>query len=461
MRTNLAVKHPQEFTAEGAVASRITSEQELRRSVTACMLFEDGFYESGESIADRIKKLVPLCRPSFVAACAFEARTKMKLRHVPLLLVREMARHASHRGLVSGLLPDVIQRADEITEFCAIYWREKRQPLSKQVKLGLAKAFLKFDEYALAKYNRDGAVKLRDVLFLCHAKPETEAQAALWKRLVDGKLETPDTWEVALSGGADKAATFIQLMLDKKLGALAFIRNFRNMKESGVDIGMVREYAKEVDIGRVLPFRFVAAARVVPGWEGVCDDMLLRSCAGREKLPGKTVVIVDTSGSMGSGKVSSKSDMTRLDAAGALAAILRESCDDCRLYATAGDDGSRKHATVEVPDRRGMALVEKFTKAHAHGGFHSSIGGGGIFLKQCMDWVYAKEQDADRVIVLTDEQDCDVKANPKDVNAFGKRNYLLNVSVEKNGISYEKFTHINGWSESCVEYIRECEKIAQ
>ena len=58
MRTNLAVKHPAEHTHEGAQAARITSEQELRRTVAACLLWEDGFYESGESIADRIKAIV-------------------------------------------------------------------------------------------------------------------------------------------------------------------------------------------------------------------------------------------------------------------------------------------------------------------------------------------------------------------------------------------------------------------
>jgi hypothetical protein len=100
MKSNLAIKYSVNLTAEGAPAARITPEQELRRSVAACMLFEDGFYESGVSIADRIKALVPKCRPEFVAACAFEARTKMKLRHVPLLLVAVMAGAASHAKLV-------------------------------------------------------------------------------------------------------------------------------------------------------------------------------------------------------------------------------------------------------------------------------------------------------------------------------------------------------------------------
>ncbi len=371
-----------------------------------------------------------------------------------------MARIPSHRVLVAKLLADVIQRADELAEFVSIYWKDGKQPLSKQVKTGLAKAFLKFNEYNLAKYNRDGAVKLRDVLFLCHAKPETVEQEALFKALVDGTLKTPDTWEVALSGGADKKETFERLMMEGQLGALAFLRNMRNMQEAGVSKELVMGYGSAVDLSRVLPFRYVAAARVVPAWEDVMDGMLLRSCESADKLPGKTVVIVDVSGSMSHGNVSAKSDMTRLDAAGALAAILREQCEDCRLYATAGDDGRRIHATIEVPARRGMALVEKFTKAHqGSDGFYKSIGGGGIFLKQVMDWVGAKEGfKADRVIVLTDEQDCDVKANPNTANAFGDKNYLLNVSVEKSGIAYNKFTHINGWSESVVEYIKEIEK---
>src|ERR1051325_7540236 len=119
----------------------------------------------------------------------------MKLRHVPLLLVRVMARHKTHRHLVGDTLARVIQRADELSEFVAIYWKDGRVPLSGQVKKGLAAAFPKFDEYALAKYNRPGPIKLRDVLFLAHAKPRDAAQAEAWKRLVEGQLTTPDTWE--------------------------------------------------------------------------------------------------------------------------------------------------------------------------------------------------------------------------------------------------------------------------
>jgi len=107
-------------THEGAPARVIPSEQALRRSVLACMLWEDEFYEEGVLIAGRIRELVPRVEASLVAGLAIEAREAMKLRHVPLLLVREMARHASHRGQVAQTLARVIQRADELAEFMAI-----------------------------------------------------------------------------------------------------------------------------------------------------------------------------------------------------------------------------------------------------------------------------------------------------------------------------------------------------
>src|SRR5215472_12271720 len=106
-------------THEGAPARHISPELQLRRSVLACMLWEDQFYEDGVAIAGRIRELVAKVPPDKVAALAVEAREKMKLRHAPLLLVREMARLASHRHLVAETLYQVIQRADELSEFVA------------------------------------------------------------------------------------------------------------------------------------------------------------------------------------------------------------------------------------------------------------------------------------------------------------------------------------------------------
>src|SRR5215469_3159939 len=169
-------------THEGAVAQRIDAKRELRRTVMTCLLWEDTFYEKGNDIAKRVAELVAHNKAEDVAALAREARDKMQLRHVPLFLVRELARRKGAGPLVAETLEHVIQRADELGEFVALYWKEKKQPLSAGVKRGLARAFTKFDAYQLAKYDRESAVKLRDVLFLCHAKPKDAEQGALWKK---------------------------------------------------------------------------------------------------------------------------------------------------------------------------------------------------------------------------------------------------------------------------------------
>lgn len=429
---------PPVFTHEGGPASRVSPLEELRRTTAACLLWEDSFYESGQSIADRIKALVPLCDSRSVFDIAVEARTKHRLRHLPLLLARELARHSVARHLVASLLPEVIQRADELTEFLAIYWAEGRQPLSAAVKRGLADAFGRFDEYALAKYNRDAAVKLRDVLFMVHAKPKDEAQADLWKRLASGELNPPDTWEVALSSGADKRETFGRLLLERKLGYLALLRNLRNMHEAGVNPGFIRQALRDgAGRSKVLPFRFIAAARAVPQWEDVLDEAMQAATAELPALPGTTCVLVDVSGSMAE-KLSAKSDMRRIDAAAGLAVLIREIADGgitCRFNLTA----------EAVPPRRGMALVD-------------AIGapGGGTYLGRSIRQVAEAFPTLDRLIVITDEQSADPVGPPP----AGCRGYIINVATNQRGVGYGDWTHINGFSESVVSYIREIEASA-
>lgn len=473
MKINVRVTTPPPRTHGGAIASRVSAEDELRRSVLACMLWEDTFYESGEEIAARIERLVGQVDQLTAAQIAVEARSVMQLRHAPLWVVRAMARRGGRH--VSRALAEVIQRPDEIAEFLALYWKGGKTPLSAQVKKGLAAAFKKFDEYQFAKWNRDGAVSLRDAMFLSHAKPRdgvrgftrasrmaaADAPAGagheLFARIANNALKTPDTWEVALSGGADKRAVFERLMAEGKLGGLAFVRNLRNMADAGVEKSVVRAYAETVNLARVLPFRFVSAAAAVPKWEDICDAMLLRASADRPKLPGKTVVIVDCSGSMDfGGNVSKHSDMSRLKAGGALAAILRERCEEVSVYATAGNDSSRRHATVPAPPRRGLAMVDLFS-GHL---LRPQIGHGGIFLAQVLDWVKPREHGkADRVVVFTDEQDCDLGRSADRADAFGNRNYIINVSSDENGIAYKpQWTHITGFSEAVVDYIQMSER---
>ena len=446
MRLNMLKFHrPRPRTHEGARARVITPEQALRRTVLSCMLWEGEFYEDGVQIAGRIQELVPQVAAEKVAELAIEAREKMRLRHAPLYLVREMARHATHRALVAETLTRVIQRADEMSEFVTIYWAGGRQPLSAQVKKGLAAAFGKFDEYSLAKYDRAGVVRLRDVLFLSHARPVDEAQAALWRRLAENELATPDTWEVALSaagradgaqGGEAKRSVWERLLAERRLGALALLRNLRNLHTAGVNEKMVLDALAALKTERVLPFRFLAAARSAPQWETALEAAMFRALEGRTAhLAGHTVLLVDVSGSM-EAVLSRRSEMRRTDAAYGLAILLREIAEKVTIY-TFSDTAKR------VASRRGMALRDALETSQPHSGTYL-----GAALKHAETDV---REGWDRLVVITDEQSHDSVPAPRG------RGYMINVASNRNGVGYGPWTHIDGWSEAVIEYIAELE----
>lgn len=441
----------------GTMVNQISIEKQLTRMTLAHMLWEDNFYIDGVSSANVVSDLVSKAKPQFVADLAVKARTDFKLRHIPLLLVRELARKGS---LKAETVNAVIQRPDEMSELLSIYWKEGKTSLSNQMKKGLATAFGKFNEYSLAKWDKNSAsISMRDVMFLTRPKPANDEQANLFTRVANKQLVTPDTWETQLSGGAEKGATFSRLMRENKLGALAFLRNLRNMVQSNVPEAEIREYAKTLDVSKVLPFRFIAAAKVVPQLEDMLETMMIRACEGMKKLPGRTVLVVDTSGSMGQA-ISAKSDLNRMQAAAAMAILAREICEEVVIYATAGCDSSRTHATMVIPPRRGFALSDYITGSEVR----AKIGVGGIFLLGCMDFIANKEagNKVDRVIVFTDEQDTGGRGfEPGKAKILGKDNYILNVGAYQNGINSGKWETVTGFSESVFSYMQALEAANQ
>jgi hypothetical protein len=436
MRTNMKPASP--TTHEGARACHIGVVAQLRRSVLSCLLWESEFYEDGQEIGKRIAELTAQCLPEDVVALAIEACEQMRLRHVPLLLLRELARHPlieSRPQLLSRAMGRVLQRADEPAEFLALYWKDRKQPLSKQVKRGLAWSMRRFSEYELAKYNRDSAITPRDVLFMSHAKPKDESQAALWRKLAANELVTPDTWEAQLSAGADKKETFERLIRERKLGYFALIRNLRNMEQAGVDSEVVREaiLARKGGADKILPFRYIAAARHAKQFERELDTAMQAALAELPMLTGTTIVLVDNSGSM-TARLARRSDMTRSDAAAGVAIVARGVCQSVRIFAFSDD-------CVEVPPRTGMALQDAI---------HTATRMGSTQLGAAVAKASALAHD--RLIVITDEQSADRVPQPKGLG------YMINVASNRNGVGYGKWLHVDGWSDVVVRFIAEHER---
>jgi 60 kDa SS-A/Ro ribonucleoprotein len=298
-------------------------------------------------------------------------------------------------------------------------------------------------------------VKLRDALFLCHAKPKDAEQEAVWKKLVDGTLEAPDTWEVSLSSGADKKETWIRLLSENKLGALALLRNLRNMESAGVPSYLVVRALKEMRVERVLPFRFIAAARYAPRLEPQLESAMLKCLSTHEPLSGHTVLLLDVSGSM-EATVSGKSEISRLDAACGVAMLLREVCEEVTVL-------TFSEKLVVVPARRGFALRDAIVHSQRHSGtplgvaIRAVYAERGVELNMSSGWGTRYSYNGqglrpDRLIVITDEQSSDPVPDP-----IG-RGYMINVAAYKNGVGYGPWTHIDGWSEAVVDYVREYEK---
>jgi hypothetical protein len=136
-----------------------------------------------------------------------------------------------------------------------------------------------------------------------------------------------------------------------------------------------------------------------------------------------------------SAPVSAKSEITRFDAAAALAMILRETAERCRVF-TFSD------RMVEVPPRRGFALVQAVKEV---------VNPTSTYLGSAVRKVYEIFPECDRILVITDEQSADRPPHPQG------HGYIINVGGYKNGIAYGPWVSIDGWSEAVLEYVRASE----
>lgn len=424
-------------THEGAPAAIVGAFDTLKRTVMACMLFEDNFYESGIKASDRIAQLCSQVTCLEIMTLALMAQEDYHLRHVPLKLIVEALKHKKKCEKMSYIISRIITRPDQITDLLALYWKDGKKPLAHQLKKGIADAFRKFDAYQLGKYNRNNPIKLRDALFLCHAKPKDDYQASIWKKLAENTLESPDTWEVRLSAGEDKKESFEELLKKQKMGKLAILRNLRNMKDARISKDLVAAELMR-NMKEMLPFQYIAAAREVPEWEDIVDPPMIAACSMKPKIAGRTLVFVDVSASMDA-PISSKSKMLRTDAACGMAILLRECLDQFQIF-------SFSNQLARIPPRSGMALRDAIVLSQGHGGTET-----GAAVQQVIN----QKIEYDRLIIITDEQ----SSTPLPRMPSNTRNYILNISTYQNGIgSQNDWITISGFSEASIDFIRELEK---
>lgn len=386
----------------GYVAYRADDKTTLVTMALTTMLSGSKYH--GDNIYELIDLAASLCQAGegrFVANLAVWARTQGNLRSVSHLLMAIVSHECSGERFVRPATRAIARmRGDDGIELLAahreLYGITVRWPHALQ--RGVRDALSRMGAYDIAKYReKSRALKMRDALRMTHPVPrDAEAEAAM-KACVEGTLGMPKGWETELSARGNRAEVWNELMSEGHLGYMALLRNLRNIISSGADVEAALQVISDPEAvrhSRQLPFRFYSAWRMLEqegmmttGISRALDKALEVSCENVGCMPGKTAVLIDTSGSMGC-SVSPNSVVTSRDIAAVLAAIVVRVSDDAWVC--------RFDTNASPLALSGTSVLADIRVVPASGGW-TNMGAG-------FDCLLVSGFDADRVIVLSDNE---------------------------------------------------------
>lgn len=448
----------------GHAAYGMPAKQKLVTQVLTSFFNEQKFYGDNSDDMRKTIKAVIETDPQFVANLAVFARREFNMRSVSHVLVAHLAHEVAGKPFVRKTVKAVSLRGDDITEIMACYLSEFGKPVPNGLKKGISDVMREFDEYTLAKYKGEGkSVKMRDLLCLCRPTPKTTAQSEVWKRLLNGELQTPYTWETQLSANGNNAETWEALIDSGKVGYMALLRNLRNILKaspSNVDKALdTIQNPAAVKRSKQLPFRFLSAYKEVADIGGsrvldALENAVEAACENVPRLTGTTVIAVDTSGSMGD-KVSAKSDVYCFQIAMLLGLIANKICENSIFYVFNTD-------------------IEKYPLSHRNGILHTALNarcGGGTDMYLPFQKMIAANVKADRLIILSDNE-CNSGGGfycRKPVQALADEyrrktnNDLWVHAIDLQGYGTQQFhgkktNIIAGWSEKVFAFIKLAEQ---
>ena len=408
-------KHPTAtLNKEGGLAFSLSPKAELTQLVASCFVNEQRFYDSsGSDSIDRIAQLVDIVAeedPEYVVQLAVYARHVLYLRSVSEYLIVLASRHLKARKFVRKYVPHVLTRADQPTEALACLigieghvGRLGDGKLAKSLQRGIADALHNFNEYDLGKYLKaDAEVKLSDVIKLTHPKAwGNEKKAALWKKVLENKLESPDTWEVITAQEGSNTESWTKAA--KVMPYFATLRNLRNLLQHKVEMTGVLDRLTKRDAvlnNKLFPFRYYSAYSSIEDIQSEYTSATLDaietamdiSVENLPVLPGKTLIAADNSGSMDH-QISDKSTVTARDIANMLLSMGHKMCEVPLTVVFATDCKQ-----VNIPKRNGV--ISGMKAAQEVAGRVGEATYGYKVIKLLVD----NKIKVDRIVLLTDEQ---------------------------------------------------------
>lgn len=392
----------------------------------------DGFYESGDERVARLVDLVKQCDPEWLRGFIGWLRDTVNMRSASVVCAAEYARagHPNGRQVVASAL----LRADEPGELLGYWLGRYGRPIPSRVKRGVADAVTRlYNEFGLLKYDGQGrGWRFGDVIEMVHPTPSAQWQDDLFKYALDrrrhdeeapeslstlrgvfelmevpedqrrevlrsaGRLPAGFTWERLagwLPGGMDAEAWDAVI---PSMGLMALVRNLNNFDRAGITkVDAVREAitnAEAVSKSRMMPFRFLTA---YANLEADTYRMALATAADMAltnlpHLPGRTLFMVDCSGSMSNaaGGGRSRAPLALCQVAGFMTEALARRCDAADIVCY-----SNNPLTHHEPMRHVSAVRAGTDPCYRPNG--------GTETWKCTRASYRGQ---DRIIILTDEQ---------------------------------------------------------
>ncbi|MFE7772594.1 TROVE domain-containing protein [Streptomyces sp. NPDC057445] len=435
---------PQGINHQGGAGYAREPKSELFLLAVAHMAGQSSFYESARSRDERYARLVrqlAVSDPEWTLGLLRWLRTEAHMRTASVVGAAEFVRgrlDARAAGFSRQAVDAVLQRADEPGELLAYWTSRYGRRLPQPVKRGVADAVRRlYTGRALLKYDTGSrGFRFGDVLELTHAAPAPDRpwQGELFRYALD-RRHHPDraappageplltahdalmsvpaderydlvtgadggerlaaagmTWE-ALAGwlhGPLDAAVWEAVI--PSMGAMALVRNLRNFDLAGVGDRVAADVARrisdpaEVFRSRQFPFRYLAAHRNAPSprWEQSLEAALGHSLANVPALPGRTLVLVDRSGSMFD-LPSGGTQLNRADSAAIFGTALAMRAEQADLV----EFGTDSRPIEPAPGESVLRALDRF---HDLGGTDTA----GAVTRH-----YAEHN---RVVVVTDEQ---------------------------------------------------------
>ncbi|MFF4544485.1 TROVE domain-containing protein [Streptomyces sp. NPDC001406] len=406
----------------------------------------DTFYENAKDREDRFARLVrdlAVTDPSWTVGLLGWLRGEGNIRTAAIVGAAEYVKARLDTGATEGpsnrqVIASVLRRPDEPGELLAYWTATYGRTVPKPVKRGIADAVRRlYHGKSLLKYDTASkGYRFGDVLNLVHAAPDPDKpwQGELFQYALDRRhnpdtavppasnrvltahrelmavpvgerravVTAPDgaerlaaagiTWEALagwLQGPMDKAAWEAVI---PSMGAMALVRNLRNFDEAGVsDEVAARVAAKisdpaEVARSRQYPFRYLAAYQHAPSlrWAYPLEQALGHSLANVPALPGRTLVLVDRSGSMWA-RLSDRSELNRADAAAIFGTALAVRAVDADLV----EFGTTSRRLTFDKGESVLKILGRF----------GDLGG-----TDTTSAIRAHYRGQDRVLIVTDEQ---------------------------------------------------------